>query len=80
MRKFVIRFVLLFSGLFISAEALFPAVQKDHDRPEVTRYNDERETSENVAFSFDAGDSYRTPHGQRLLKRIAGLSRSHHKP
>jgi subtilisin family serine protease len=39
----------------------------------VKHYGGDREIAENLAFSFDAGDSYAAVNGRRSFKRIAGL-------
>jgi subtilisin family serine protease len=49
------------------------AAEKAHAGITITRYGGGEEIARNVASSFDAGDSYRTPAGRRSLKRIAGL-------
>jgi subtilisin family serine protease len=46
---------------------------KGPQRGRILRYHGGPEIADNLAFAFDAGDSYRSLDGQRSLKRIAGL-------
>jgi len=61
MQKFFIAFAVFCGAISILAG------------PRATLYHGGREIGDNVAFAFDAGDSHRSPNGQRSLKRIAGL-------
>ncbi|MCI0745891.1 MAG: S8 family serine peptidase, partial [Verrucomicrobia subdivision 3 bacterium] len=49
------------------------SLKKRSDNARVTRYRGGPEIAQQVAFSFDAGDSYPSSTGPRALKRLAGL-------